>query len=79
MDEQLFKYFMETAFQHIYERLNMKDRSNLYKKFLNRDQPKQDIKPPKKGEAASVVDLYSKWASLNVEMMAASKENPGAA
>lgn len=34
LDEGLFKYFMESCFTSLYEKLSFNDRNNLYKKFL---------------------------------------------
>lgn len=71
LDERLFREFLKTCFTHHFDNYNFSDRNQLYKKFLTGDAKadgKQDIKPAKKGEEASTIaDLYSRWASLNVQ------------
>jgi hypothetical protein len=71
LDERLFREFLKTCFTHHFDNYNFSDRNQLYKKFLTGDAKtdgKQDIKPAKKGEEAnSIADLYSRWASLDVQ------------
>ena len=71
LDERLFREFLKTCFTHHFDNYNFSDRNQLYKKFLTGDAKtdgKQDIKPAKKGEEVnSIADLYSRWASLDVQ------------